>query len=122
MNDITIRPAVWNDRRGIADLIAAMGSHEDVLLAIDPLQEFGNILGLPKARALVAEQEGRIVGYAELQARPSSLHDEVEGWLAALAVAPELRQAGTGSRLMAVVEEEARLLGCDEIVLESSTW
>jgi fructose-1,6-bisphosphatase/inositol monophosphatase family enzyme/predicted N-acetyltransferase YhbS len=122
MTDITIRPAVWNDRRGIADLIAAMGSHEDVLLASDPLNEFGNILGLPKARALVAEQEGRIVGYAELQARPSSLHDEVEGWLAALAVAPELRQAGVGGRLMAVVEEEARLLGCNEIVLESSTW
>ncbi len=122
MSDTTIRLAVWNDRRAIADLIAAMGSHEDVLLAVDPLHEFGNVLALPTARALVAEQEGRIVGYAELQSRPSSLHNEVEGWLAALAVAPELRQAGVGSRLMAMVEEEARLLGCDEIVLESSTW
>ncbi len=122
MNGITVRPAVWSDRAAIAQLIAAMGSHEDVLLSQDPLQELGNLLAQPSARALVAEREGRVVGYAELQARPSSLHNEVEGWLAALAVAPDLRQAGVGSRLMEEVEKEARLLGCAEIVLESSTW
>jgi fructose-1,6-bisphosphatase/inositol monophosphatase family enzyme/GNAT superfamily N-acetyltransferase len=122
VDGVSIRPATWQDRGAIAVLIAGMGSHEDVLLSPDPLLTLGRILSDPSSRALVAVMEGRIVGYAELLARPSSLHDRVEGWLGALAVDKNLQRAGIGSRLMSAIEDEARLLGCDEIVLESSSW
>ena len=122
MDAISIRPAVWSDRQTITSLIATMGSHEDVLDSPDPLVTLGRIMTDPSSRALVAVIEGRVVGYAELQARASSLHDGVEGWLGALAVDATLRRGGVGSRLMSAIEDEARLLGCDEIVLESSSW
>src|SRR5262252_5395329 len=122
MDEISIRPALWNDRLAIASLVAAMGSHEDVLDSPDPLLSLGRILTDPSARALVAVMDERVVGYAELQARTSSLHDRAEGWLGALAVDATVRRGGIGSRLMAAIEDEARLLGCDEIVLESSSW
>jgi 3'(2'), 5'-bisphosphate nucleotidase len=99
-----------------------MGGHEDLAGGPDGLSRLAFVLARPEARALVAELEGQVVGYAELQARPSSLHDAGEGWLAALAVAAGLRGRGIGRQLMRAVEREARLLGCTRIALESSAW
>lgn len=99
-----------------------MGGHEDVDNGPDGLSRLAFVLARPEARALVAEVGGQVVGYAELQARPSSLHDAGEGWLAALAVAADLRGEGIGRQLMLAVEREARLLGCTHIALESSVW
>ena len=122
MGDVIVRPARWGDRRAITELIAAMGSHEDVLESPDPLLELGALISRPSSRALVAELDGRVVGYAELQSRPSSLHDGVEGWLGALVVDATQRRSGVGASLMEAIEREAVLLGCDEIVVESSSW
>lgn len=119
---VCVRPARWDDRAAILQLIAAMGGHEDVAAGDDPLRIFGAVLADSNARALVADREGAVVGYAELQARPSTLHDCREGWLAALAIAPEERRSGVGGLLAAAVEREAALLGCAAIVVESSSW
>ncbi len=119
---VRVRPARWDDRAAILQLIAAMGGHEDVAAGDDPLRVFGAVLADSNARALVADREGAIVGYAELQARPSTLHDCREGWLGALAIAPEERRSGVGGLLAAAIEREAALLGCAAIVVESSSW
>ncbi|HKF77522.1 MAG TPA: inositol monophosphatase family protein [Candidatus Dormibacteraeota bacterium] len=99
-----------------------MGGHEDVDRGPAGLSHLALLLARSDVRALVAELGGRVVGYAELHARPSSLHDASEGWLGALAVAADLRGSGIGGALLRAVEREARLLGCADIALESSAW
>lgn len=99
-----------------------MGGHDDLDRGPEGMSRLALVLARPEARALVAEVAGRVIGYAELHARPSTLHDASEGWLAALAVAADLRGHGIGRTLMLAVEREARLLGCTDIALESSAW
>lgn len=119
MNGVLVRPARLSDREAILRLVQAMGGHDEVA---DLGDAFGLVLARPSIRALVAEEGGRIAGYAELQARPVPNRNRIEGWLSTLAVAPERRGAGIGRVLMAAVEDAARELGCDEIALESSLW
>ncbi|HEX3549892.1 MAG TPA: inositol monophosphatase family protein [Candidatus Elarobacter sp.] len=120
--DVVVRPARWGDRAAILALTLAMGGHDDVAHHDDPMRRLGAALGRADMRTLVAQRDARVVGYAELQARVSSLSDRVEAWLGALVVAPDARRSGVGEALVAAVEREARMLGCDAIVLESSAW
>jgi len=62
MSEVSVRPAAWGDRKAVGELIAAVGSHEDVLSSPDPLRAFGKVLSQPSARALVADLEERVVG------------------------------------------------------------
>jgi fructose-1,6-bisphosphatase/inositol monophosphatase family enzyme/GNAT superfamily N-acetyltransferase len=114
------RPARAEDRAAIAALIAAMGGHDDVGAAADPLVTFGAIFAAPDCRVLVAECDGDVVGFAMLQVRKSLLYDRREAWLGALAVAPERRSQSIGAALLAAAEREAAALGCAAIVLETS--
>jgi len=98
-----------------------MGFHEDVLARADSMRYLGSVLAAPEARTLVAVWRGQTVGYAELHARPSSIGDYQQAWLAVMAVDEQFRGKGIGARLQAAVEHEARMLGCAEIALESST-
>ncbi|HEX6487437.1 MAG TPA: inositol monophosphatase family protein [Candidatus Dormibacteraeota bacterium] len=117
-----VRRARLEDRAAVVELVALMGGHEEVAAMARPLPSFPVLLASPSARALVAVVRGHVVGYAEIQARPATLHDGFEAWLAVLAVHPQLRGSGIGARLVAECEREARLLGCQAIVLESSDW
>jgi len=119
---IALRPAVWADREAILALTLAMGGHDDVGANADPMRHLASLLRRSDARVVVAETDGRIAGFAEVQARPTSIGDAYEAWLGALAVAPELRGRGVGSALLAVVDEAARELGCSRVELESSEW
>jgi 3'(2'), 5'-bisphosphate nucleotidase len=119
---LTIRPAAWRDRVAILRLVAEMGGHDEVPAHEDPMRYLAALLAGSDARVLVAEWEQRIVGFAEVQARSSSIGDRREAWLGGLAVDPSLRGSGVGRRLLGAVECEARMLGCSAIVLESSTW
>ena len=121
-DDVVVRPASWDDRAAILALTLEMGGHDDVAQHDDPMRRLGAALGRPDTRVLVAQRDGAIVGYAEVQARASSVSDRIEAWLGALAVAPTARRSGIGEALIGAVEREATLLGCDAIVLESSHW
>lgn len=115
------RPASTADRDAVIDLIASMGGHEGI--ADDSLPSvFGSVLNDPEVRALVAVLGGRVVGYAEVQARTNTLHGVREAWLAALVVAESHRSAGIGEALLNAVDREAARLGCEVVVLESSDW
>lgn len=120
--ELIVRPARWTDRDAILRLTLAMGGHDDVARRDDPMRRLGAALGRADTRVVVAERDGAIVGFAEVQARVSMVTDRFEAWLGALAVAPQARRGGVGAALLAAVEREARLLGCDAIVLESSAW
>jgi 3'(2'), 5'-bisphosphate nucleotidase len=117
---LTIRPACWSDRGAILELTLAMGGHEDVARHADPMRRLGAVLRRSDARVLVAVCEAEVVGFAEVQARPTSLDDVFGARLTALAVAPESRGSGIGKALLAAVDDAARELGCVRIDLESS--
>ncbi len=119
---VTIRPAGWHDRAGILRLVADMGGHDDVPAGGDPMRHLATLLTQSDARVLVAEWRQRIVGFAEVQARATSIADRREAWLGGLAVDPSVRGRGIGAQLLDAVEREARMLGCSAIVLESSVW
>ena len=120
LTDVTIRPAALSDRAEIIAIVGGMGFHEDVLERADAMRYLGTVLASPETRALVAVYRGRTVGYAELHARPSSIGDYQQAWLAIIAVDEGFRGKRIGAQLQAAVEHEARMLGCAEIALESS--
>jgi len=99
-----------------------MGGHDDVAANSDPLRHLATLLRRSDARVVVAESAGRVAGFAEIQARPTSIGDAYEAWLGALAVADGFRGRGIGSALLAAVDDAARELGCSRIELESSEW
>ncbi|HYZ15299.1 MAG TPA: GNAT family N-acetyltransferase, partial [Candidatus Acidoferrum sp.] len=119
MNGVLLRPARLADREAVLRLVHEMGGHDEIR---DLGAAFGLVLARPSIRALVAEDAGSVVGYAELHARPVPNRNRIEGWLSTLAVAPDQRGAGIGRLLIAAAEDAARELGCDEITLESSQW
>lgn len=116
-----IRPAAIADADAIAGLIAGMGGHDDVG-GVDVRRTLGAALGSPSWRALVADEDGEVVGYVEVQARPAVLRGPRQAWLAALVVAPGWQRKGLGGELLSVADREAALLGCAELVVESSTF
>jgi 3'(2'), 5'-bisphosphate nucleotidase len=119
VTDVQIRLAEPADRDAVGRLIRTMGGHDDVE---DVGHTFGLVLARPTVRALVAEADGVVIGYAELHARPVPNRARIEGWLSTLAVDSDRRGTGIGRRLIAAVEDAARELGCDELSLESSIW
>lgn len=71
---------------------------------------------------LVAELDGEPAGIAVMQIYSVLVQDAPICRLAVLVVAEWARRQGVGRALTLAVEEEARRLGCDRIVLESAVW
>ncbi len=125
LDGLIVRPATLNDRRALAQARAA-------LWPTAPLEqhdaEVGRILaGEPVTtlplQILVAEFEGRMVGFVEVDLRshadgcdPARPVAFLEGWY----VAPGMRRRGVGAALVAAAEEWGRAHGCTEIA--SDTW
>jgi 3'(2'), 5'-bisphosphate nucleotidase len=122
LKTLALRPAHWNDRSAILQLALAMGGHDDVATHADPMRRLATLLRRSDVRVLVAELDERVVGFAEIQRRTSTLGDCDEAWLGALAVLPELRGRGIGGALLRAAAHAARELGCTRIELESSQW
>jgi fructose-1,6-bisphosphatase/inositol monophosphatase family enzyme/predicted N-acetyltransferase YhbS len=117
-----IRPARLDDRHQIRQLIIEMGGHDAIADSVEPLRVFGEVLTQADSRALVAERDGAIVGYAEIHALAATIEDRREARLVALCVSENARRSGVGAELIAEVERAASTLGCSAIVLESSSW
>ena len=65
--------------------------------------------------ALVAELDGRILGFVVVD---RDRHGQ--GHVITIDVLPEAQRSGLGSRLMAMVEERLRALGCSVVFLETA--
>lgn len=118
--EISTRPATWDDRARILDLISTMGGHEDLLAHRDPMRELGALLRNSNARALVACDDDRVVGVIFVQARSSITSGERIAWLGGVAVDRAKRGSGIGARMLSAADDAARLLGCTSIALQSS--
>lgn len=114
MASITIRKAVAADAAEIAQLANLFGSLEgevdDIFSAAIVLRDgFGPN---PAFEVLLAEQDGRAVGYVLFD---EFYNSEIPGrgiWLSDLFVDPDSRGKGLGKRLMAAVAREAVARGC----------
>ncbi|MFP3906229.1 MAG: inositol monophosphatase family protein [Acidimicrobiales bacterium] len=119
---LTPRLATIEDREAIVSLLESMGGHDDLGSRPDLAWVLGSVLEGSETRAVVAYLGSRLVGYVEIHARPSTLHAVREAWVGALVVDPDHRGEGIGEALLVAVDREAARLGCDRLVLESSTW
>jgi PhnO protein len=83
---------------------------------------FAGYLDRSDTAAFVAEREGRIVGFVDVEYRPRLNHLTPQAWVPDLIVTEEERGAGIGKALLARVEVAARERGCWSITLESANW
>ncbi len=73
-------------------------------------------------RALVAERDGALVGYALTFTTYTSFRTAPKLWLEDLYVRPAERGTGTGRALLAAVAAQARSLGCVRVSWEVLDW
>lgn len=118
----TTRPAEVGDLDAVLSLIERMGGHDGVASAPGAPWVYGAVIQDPDARPIVALVGERVVGYAEVHARHATLHGRREAWLGVLAVDEAFRNAGIGGALLDATDRAAARLGCEVVVLETSTW
>ena len=106
---ITLRPFRWWDIDAVLPL-------ERTLFARDPWTAAGfwsELAGVPDTRCyLVAESDGRVVGYAGLFATADSADVQT------LAVHPDVQGQGLGTTLLAALTDEAVRRGAATLLLE----
>lgn len=122
--DIVIRPATPEDAGGYLKLVDAL-AHFEKLSPPDAAAKTRLIDHLfgerPKYRLLVAEHDGRIVGYAAHFLAYSTFLAQPTFYLEDLFVLPEYRQSGLGHRMMVFCAKTAVAEGCgrmDFLVLD----
>ena len=119
-----VREARTHDWPVVAALLAELGrpdvrgrDDEDEHRAV-----FEGYLRRPDAVALVAEENGEIVGFVDLEFRDRLNFGTPQAWIPDLIVAEAARSRGAGKALLAAAEERARSRGCFALTLESANW
>ena len=120
---VLIRPLGTADLEACVALLAEMGGHDDVAehhrMAADLI---AHAAGRGGAVGLVAELDGRVVGYVGGQPRDNPADARSEMWLGHLAVASDQRGSGIGRALVDRLAGAARAAGLDAVALETGRW
>jgi GNAT superfamily N-acetyltransferase len=124
VSDITVREARREDWPPVAALLAELGRPEALGTDLeDDLREvYERYLAGPDTVALVAEADGRVLGFCDMEFRTRLNFAEPQAWIPDLVVAESERSRGAGRALLARAEEIARDRGCWGMSLESATW
>jgi ribosomal protein S18 acetylase RimI-like enzyme len=85
-------------------------------------QVFLDYLRRDDTEALVAEQDGRVVGFVDMEYRVRLNFTTPQAWIPDLIVAEDGRSRGAGAALLARCQELARARGCWSLSLESANW
>ena len=72
--------------------------------------------------ALVAEDEGGVIGFCDVEFRPRLNFTTQQAWIPDLIVAEDARGRGAGAALLQRAEQLARERDCWSITLESANW
>jgi GNAT superfamily N-acetyltransferase len=119
-----IRKAASSDWAGVAAILAELGRpdargtpQEDRHRAI-----FDSYLERDDVDAFVAQDNGDILGFVNVEYRSRLNFEPPQGWIAELVVKEGRRGGGIGKQLLAQAEAAARARGCWSIALESATW
>ena len=119
-----VREAQPEDWLAVAALLAELG-RPDVLAEADTDRHrgaFEEYLERPDTVALVAEDEGSVIGFVDMDYRPRLNFSSPQAWIPDLIVTRRARSRGAGKALLAACEERARTRGCWSITLESANW
>lgn len=121
---ITVRRAAPDDWPAVAALLAelgrpqALGTEDEVALRA----VYADYLERADAEALVAEADGEVIGFCDVEFRTRLNFDVPQAWIPDLVVAEGQRSRGAGRALLSRAEELARDRGCWGMTLESATW
>jgi GNAT superfamily N-acetyltransferase len=120
---LSIRPATENDMPALQEMIHEFAKFEKlpaVVTAADLVRDgFG---ANPKFRALFAEWDGRLAGYAFFFGYYSTFEGQAAIFLEDIYVRPEFRGKGIGKALMARVAGIARQENCFGMRWEVLDW
>lgn len=118
----SVRPATSQDFEAVITLLAELGRP-----AVDPgdadhRAAFDRYLTRPDTAALVAELDGEIVGFLDLEYRQRLNVIAPQAWIPDLIVSESVRSRGVGSALLTAAAGLARDRGCFGMELESASW
>ena len=83
---------------------------------------YGDYLARPDTVALVAVEDGDVVGFIDLEFRQRLNFETPQAWVPDLVVAERSRSRGAGKALLAEAMERSRERGCWSLTLESASW
>jgi GNAT superfamily N-acetyltransferase len=121
---VRIRDARADDWPNVSDLLAELG-RPDVRRDDDEPRHgeaFARYLERPDTVALVAEDDGKLVGFVDLEVRQRLNFLSPQGWVPDLVVSERVRGQGVGRALLEAAEDRAREHGCWGMSLESAAW
>ncbi len=121
---IQVREAVPADWPAVEALLAELG-RPDVRGSVDEAEHaarFESYLSRTDAVALLAELDGQIVGFVDVEFRRRLNFATLQAWIPDLIVLERARGRRVGAALLARAEELSRERGCWGMTLESATW
>ncbi len=122
MNNILIRKAIESDIPAVGklaiELIDSVKDGEGI--AKDVLSRNSrNVLTNPNSYILVAETEGKVIGFTSFVTRRTIIHSGPCGRIDELVVSKRYRRKGVGKELINAAVEECRKLKCCEVELST---
>jgi GNAT superfamily N-acetyltransferase len=103
---VRIRDARTEDADALASLLGQLGYPTEAEAVARRMER------LAGDRLVVAELDGRVVGFGQLHVAPAIEYEGDAARLAALVVDEDRRRAGVGRALVDALEAEARARGC----------
>ena len=116
--EISIREATDDDLEGIVELLKELlGAMKDTTgLDHQQLAENCRVLLASKSHnLLVAEDQGKVVGFINVCTRRTCLHPAQSALIDELVVSANYRKQGLGRRLLLAIIKKCKQLGCCEV-------
>ena len=119
-----IRQALPGDWRAVAALLEELGRPKalDIVEERAHCEHFATYLSRPDAEAFVAEIDGVVVGFVNVELRRRLNFLTPQGWIPELVVSELWHGRGIGRALLARAEAAAIQRDCWSITLESARW
>jgi GNAT superfamily N-acetyltransferase len=121
---VRIRDARAEDWPAVSELLAELGRPDVRADADEPRhgEAFALYLERDDAALLVADDDGQLVGFVDVEFRQRLNFLTPQAWVPDLVVSERARGNGVGRALLEAAEELARERGCWGMSLESAVW